>query len=127
MYTDDLGTAFSAALLLINPKGTANQCCKLEILTTMTASTRGLYLLRCHSGNVGDPELNGVCESWKMLDPNDDERWCKLRSTIPEFRKKFKDLTGLEWRHRFNQPHKAKYTFIPDHYEGFARCDSKPL
>ncbi len=103
-----------------------NRFCKLEVLTAPTAPVSNSYLTLCRSGNVRNSEKNSVDDTREILDIGDDEYWRDLRTALSTFRERFRDLTGLKWRDRFDKPLKSKYTFIPDGFEGFDQCATKP-
>ena len=50
-----------------------------------------------------------------------------LKAAVKAFTSRFKQMSGLEWEDRFEVPIKSKYTFIPDHYDGFENYATKPL
>ncbi|THC94070.1 hypothetical protein EYZ11_006440 [Aspergillus tanneri] len=102
VHIDEAGLIWDAALNQTVSGKNSNKFYRIQLLVDSTASS---YLTWTRWGRVGEHGQSFI------LGDN------TLEGAEAEFKKKFKDKSGLTWENRLDPPKKGKYTFIERNYE----------
>lgn len=133
IFLDESGRRYDAVLFQTNPRGTNNEYCCLQIFNVyVVALAKKCSATHVRYGKVGESETDRALVKTlegRSQHPKKDTEY--LSDDVELFEEKFKDLTGLDWADRSNQPVKSKYSYIGDRGNdvprGWYNAVSKPL
>lgn len=117
---DEYGHRYKAALFMTNPRGIQNKYCYLRIVLCCKVQAKDLYITHFEYGTVGEPEpvKTLVRTSEGCLMEFNQGTGVYLSDAVEIFEETFKNLTGLDWANRSNQPVKSAYTYIRESQDG---------
>ncbi|KAL1851169.1 hypothetical protein Plec18170_006493 [Paecilomyces lecythidis] len=101
VYIDDDGMIWDATLNQTNAAANNNKFYRIQLLESNCKTSYRTWTRWGRVGENGQSALLGH----------------DLDSAMAEFKKKFKDKSGLTWENRLDPPKKGKYTFIERNYE----------
>ncbi|KAJ9207153.1 hypothetical protein DTO164E3_427 [Paecilomyces variotii] len=101
VYISDDGMIWDATLNQTNAAANNNKFYRIQLLESHTGNSYKTWTRWGRVGEIGQSAILGQ----------------NLESAMAEFKKKFKDKSGLTWENRLDPPKKGKYTFIERNYE----------
>ncbi|PYH94648.1 poly polymerase [Aspergillus ellipticus CBS 707.79] len=108
VYIDSTGLIWDATLNQTSAANNANKFYRVQLLCN-----KSYYKTWTHWGRVGEDGQHAILGDGSL-------EWAES-----EFKKKFKDKSGLAWENRLDPPKTKKYTFIERNYEEDSDSESE--
>ena len=102
VYIDEAGVIYDAALNQSNSAANNNKFYQIQILHNHSS---GEYMTWTRWGRIGESGQGAILGDGQLV------------NAIFQFKKKFRDKTGLPWEQRLEMPKKNKYNFVEKNYQ----------